>query len=124
MTLKERFLRKQHEWMLGACYSNSHKDYVRYGEMGVAVDPRWQNSFETFAEDLLPTLPRSLSDRKIALKNRRRPFEFENVEWVFTSKESGGVQLRDGRSRHGLSKSLPMMVETVVKPKSDDSGKP
>lgn len=89
MTLKERFLKSQHAWMIGACYSPRHPDFSRYGGIDVAVAPRWRESPDAFINDMIDTLPRRLAERQLALRNPRRPFEPGNVEWVFTSKHRG-----------------------------------
>ncbi len=89
MTIKERFLKQQHAWMIGACYSRKHPDFHRYGGVDVSISPRWKNSVETFVNDMIDTLPRGLSERRMALRNPRRPFEPGNVEWVFASKHYG-----------------------------------
>ena len=89
MTIKERFLKQQHAWMLGACYSRKHPDFHRFGGVDVSISPRWKDSVETFVNDMIDTLPRSLSERRMALRNPRRPFEPGNVEWVFAIKHYG-----------------------------------
>jgi hypothetical protein len=103
MTLKERFLRSQHAWMIAACYSRKHPDFSRYGGLDVGVSQRWRESADEFVSDMLDTLPRRLAERQIALRNPRRPFEPGNVEWVFTSKHEG-LRTPDGaRLASGLS---------------------
>lgn len=89
MTIKERFLKQQHAWMIGACYSRKHTDFHRYGGLDVSVSPRWRECLDTFMNDMIDTLPRSLAERRLALVNPRRPFEPGNVEWIFISKHRG-----------------------------------
>ena len=38
--------------MKDRCYQETHKEYKRYGALGITVCGRWKNSFENFLEDM------------------------------------------------------------------------
>ncbi len=38
--------------MKDRCYQESHKEYKRYGALGITVCRRWRNSFENFLQDM------------------------------------------------------------------------
>ena len=75
--------------MVRVVTSKTHPEYEKFGKAGITIDDAWLASFDRFAADLLPTLPRSLAKRQLLLKPRARRFAAGSVEWGYVSKLAG-----------------------------------
>jgi hypothetical protein len=65
--------------MLARCNNPSTNGYQWYGGIGIAVCPRWANSFEDFLADVgMPPTPSHSLDRIDSAKN----YEPSNVRWA------------------------------------------
>jgi hypothetical protein len=75
--------------MIKVVTSETHPQFEKFGRIGITIDEAWRASFDRFAEDLLPTLPRSLAGRQLLLKPRARRFDVDSIEWGYESKLVG-----------------------------------
>lgn len=65
--------------MLSRCNNERNKSWPRYGGRGIRVCARWTNSFQAFADDMLPTYRDGLT---IERKNNNKGYSKGNCVWV------------------------------------------
>lgn len=70
--------------MKGRCLSSTHKDYPRYGGVGITVCEEWASSFEEFFSYLGPRPTGTSLDRI----DWRKGYEPGNVRWATNSQQS------------------------------------
>ena len=64
--------------MKDRCYQPSHKEYKRYGALGISVCKRWRDSFENFFADM-GERPKGCTLERIDGKKNYRP---SNCIWA------------------------------------------
>lgn len=86
--------------MITRCYYPSSSEYVRYGAVGIVVDPPWLD-FNTFARDVgIPPDPTYQLDRLDGLGN----YGPGNCRWVTPSQNTVNSKARNGRRWKGCYK--------------------
>jgi hypothetical protein len=86
------------------CHNKRHRDYPRYGGMGITVCTRWRESFIAFIRDVGPrTYPRS----GIVLIDRAGHYEPGNARWAVT------------RAPHGMRGLLGEISESYLAVRAD-----
>jgi len=61
------------------CFSQSSRDYKKYGEKGISVEEPWASSFDSFKNDMLPSASMEMTlDRK----NPNGNYCKENCRWI------------------------------------------
>ncbi len=74
--------------MKDRCYSKNHKEYKRYGALGVEVCERWKNSYETFLNDM-GQRPEKYSLDRVDPFGNYEPF---NCRWADSSTQRNNTR--------------------------------
>ncbi len=88
--------------MLGRCNNERNKSWPAYGGRGIRVCARWANSFEAFAEDMLPTYRDGLT---IERKNNNKGYSKTNCIWVPLV-----LQAKNRRTTHRIHTPWGLMI--------------
>jgi hypothetical protein len=98
-TLRERMLihgksktKTYNSWraMKDRCYCVSHKEYKRYGAVGITVCDRWKNSFENFFNDMNERPANHSLDRINPYGN----YEPENCRWATHKEQANNKKIK------------------------------
>lgn len=86
------------------CYNPNHPGFKNYGERGIAVDPKWKESFRAFAKDIEEAIGLPPPGASLDRINNDGDYELENVRWATAQQQAmnrrtnnlGGVGVHRG----------------------------
>ena len=106
--------------MMGRCYNKNHKDYYRYGKLGILVCDRWHD-FSLFLLDM-GTRPKNKTIDRI---NGNKGYSKSNCRWASPSEQTRNTKtcklnqetvdriLKDERSQNEIAKCYGISQSTV-----------
>lgn len=103
-TLRGRKTPEYRAWckMLERCYDSASKDYAYCGGRGIAVCPRWRESFAAFREDLGM---RPSPQHRLERLDRTRGYEPGNVAWRSPQERRASLRRHRPLTARGITKT-------------------
>ena len=86
------------------CYNKTRKDFINYGQRGITVCQRWQNSFENFYADMGP---RPSSTHTLERRNNQKGYNPENCYWAPRKTQSNNKRNNVRYTFQGRSLTIP-----------------
>ena len=88
--------------MLSRCNNENDKSWERYGGRGIRVCARWVNSFQAFADDMLPTYREALT---LERKKNNKGYSKSNCIWIPL-----GLQAKNRRTTQRIQTPWGVMI--------------